>query len=154
MGVMHGDLRAPNILLVLRDGRYVAVLCDFGVSVSTNLSMQEQTTNQYTNFRYIAPEFAASPQERGPLLSNEADVYALGCVLYTLLTCRLPFSAYDGHERTKVYIDAKNNGLGIVQQTGDMGTWEHWQVLLQLTNPKPRERLTAAEAYEALLTLK
>jgi WD40 repeat protein/tetratricopeptide (TPR) repeat protein/tRNA A-37 threonylcarbamoyl transferase component Bud32 len=83
-GVVHRDLKPSNVLLA-KDG--TPKITDFG------LAKQEQSELTATGAvlgtpSYMAPEQAAG-QARG--VGPAADVYALGCILYELLTGRTPF---------------------------------------------------------------
>lgn len=83
-GVVHRDLKPENILI---SGRDQVKLLDFGlakpifddISEATDLS----TTGLTGTPRYMAPE-----QIQGHAVDARTDLYALGCVLYELLTTR------------------------------------------------------------------
>mmetsp|Transcript_31072 Transcript_31072/g.51513 ORF Transcript_31072/g.51513 Transcript_31072/m.51513 type:complete len:670 (-) Transcript_31072:141-2150(-) len=83
--VLHRDLKPANILLSQDNGEHNAKLADFGVS----RNMSEQTmlveTVAGTPF-YMSPEMLAG---RG--YAEPADVWALGVVLYELITLHRPF---------------------------------------------------------------
>jgi serine/threonine-protein kinase len=86
--VVHRDLKPSNIL-VREDG--AVKLVDFGIA---KLLDDDNTESQHTAFgaRAFTPEYAAPEQMRGEPVSTTADVYALGVLLYELLTGRRPFS--------------------------------------------------------------
>jgi serine/threonine protein kinase/tetratricopeptide (TPR) repeat protein len=84
-GVIHRDLKPANVLLE-RGGR--VVLTDFGIARAlqgTDATLQ--TGGLLGTPAYMAPEQIAGERIEGP-----ADLYALGLILYEMLTGRLPFS--------------------------------------------------------------
>jgi ABC-type oligopeptide transport system substrate-binding subunit/tRNA A-37 threonylcarbamoyl transferase component Bud32/tetratricopeptide (TPR) repeat protein len=84
--VVHRDLKPENVLLAL-DG--TAKLTDFGLARSVASRMTSEGTIMGTVF-YLAPELAL-----GHSFDGRADLYALGVMLYELMTGRLPFAADD-----------------------------------------------------------
>jgi serine/threonine protein kinase len=84
--IVHRDVKPQNIL-VGRDGSIK--LTDFGiVSVYKDINPERLTTTGMTlgTVQYLAPE-----QAQGEIVSPAADVYALGIVMYEILTGRPPF---------------------------------------------------------------
>jgi serine/threonine protein kinase len=84
--IVHRDVKPQNILI----GRHgVIKLTDFGIaSVYKDINAERLTTTGMTlgTVQYYAPE-----QAQGEIVSPAADVYALGIVMYEMLTGRTPF---------------------------------------------------------------
>ena len=84
-GLVHRDVKPANILLADAVGEEHAYLTDFGLAVPT--ANGAAPVGRYAGtLSYISPE-----QIRGQPLDGRADVYALGCVLFHVLTGRVPF---------------------------------------------------------------
>jgi len=84
--VIHRDLKPSNIL-VTPDGQIK--LLDFGIAKLLTPDSTADTTR--TQFHAMTPEFAAPEQLRGGPVSTATDVYALGVLLYILLTGQRPY---------------------------------------------------------------
>jgi serine/threonine-protein kinase len=84
LGLIHRDISPVNIL-VARNG--VAKLCDFGVAKSELQSVMTQVGMVKGKFRYMAPE-----QIQGRRLDHRADIFAVGVVLWEMLTGRRLFN--------------------------------------------------------------
>jgi serine/threonine protein kinase len=87
LGVVHRDIKPANIYLIRRkaDSDYVKIL-DFGVArIEHDMRITGQGTIVGT------PEYIAPEQIHTAAAMPSADLYSLGCVLFEMLTGRLPF---------------------------------------------------------------
>ena len=86
MGVIHRDLKPANILLDEDGNTYLA---DFGVA--KNLGSPEQTSDTMLAGIIGSPAYVSPEQIRAEPVRPQADIYALGVLLFQLLTGQQPF---------------------------------------------------------------
>ncbi len=84
-GVIHRDVKPGNLL---RSREAVIKLADFGIAKATEQSSITQVGSVLGTAAYLAPE-----QARGEEAGAQADLYALGVVIYQLISGRLPYEA-------------------------------------------------------------
>ena len=82
-GVMHRDIKPPNILLTRDDFAY---LVDFGIASATTDEKLTQLGTAVGTWKYMAPERFSTDE-----VTYRADIYALACVLYECLTGAPPY---------------------------------------------------------------
>jgi len=85
VGVVHRDLKPANLML---DERGRTVVMDFGIARVMARARQTRSGTLVGTLEYIAPEIV-----RGDDADARSDLYALGCVLYEMVSGRLPFEA-------------------------------------------------------------
>src|SRR3954451_9017808 len=85
-GVIHRDIKPENILL--HDGR--ALVADFGIALAASKAGGERMTE--TGMSLGTPHYMSPAQAMGERdITARSDIYALGCVLYEMLTAEPPF---------------------------------------------------------------
>ena len=86
-GLMHRDVKPANVLINAEDGREHAYLTDFGIArhVAATSGLT-QTGSVVGTLDYLAPERIEDGSG-----DSRADVYALGCVLFQVLTGSVPY---------------------------------------------------------------
>ena len=94
-GIIHRDIKPSNILVTLHDGVPVPKVIDFGIAKATEQRLTDKTL--FTEFQsfmgtpaYMSPEQA---EMSGLDVDTRSDIYALGVLLYELLTGKTPFDA-------------------------------------------------------------
>ena len=92
-GIIHRDLKPSNVLVTLHDDKPVVKVIDFGIAKAIGQQLTEKTL--FTNFAqmigtplYMSPEQA---QLSGLDVDTRSDIYAMGVLLYELLTGTTPF---------------------------------------------------------------
>lgn len=94
-GVIHRDLKPSNIMLAApRDDDSLPwrpVIVDFGIARRPAGDQGNTQTGEVLG----SPEYMSPEQAKGQKVSQAADIYGLGAVLYVMLTARPPFQAAD-----------------------------------------------------------
>jgi serine/threonine-protein kinase len=101
-GVIHRDVKAGNVFVVTRDPPQVKLL-DFGVARAAGADEASLTAvgERIGSAHAMAPELI-----RGGPVDGRADVYALGVLLYQVLTGALPFWSEDPDEIERLHLSA------------------------------------------------
>ena len=84
-GVMHRDVKPPNILVTRDDFAY---LVDFGIASATTDEKLTQLGTAVGTWKYMAPERFSDGE-----VTYRADIYALACVLHECLTGTPPYKS-------------------------------------------------------------
>ena len=98
-GIIHRDIKPQNIML-LEDGSIK--VADFGIARFLQSETTTMTDKAIGSVHYIAPE-----QARGDYITDKADIYSLGVMLYEMLTGKLPFVADNAVSVALMQLQAK-----------------------------------------------
>ena len=91
-GVVHRDIKPENVLLSAGE----AVVADFGIAWAVSEAAEERLTETGISIgtpAYMSPEQASGDRN----VDGRTDIYALGCVLYEMLSGDVPYSASTPH---------------------------------------------------------
>lgn len=142
-GVIHRDVKPANVM-VADDGR--VVLTDFGLV----LNVEQGTLGEvFGSPHYIAPEQAISSADAVP----QSDLYALGVILYEIVTGQVPFDAENALDVALLHLTERPPPP---RELHPEISPELEAVILKAMAPSPEERFTTgkelAEALERALT--
>ena len=97
LGIVHRDLKPANLMLT--DGGTIKVM-DFGIARLLGQARQTRTGRIVGTLEYMAPEHV-----RGQETDARSDIYALGVVLYELVTGRVPFRSDSEYELMHAHLE-------------------------------------------------
>lgn len=93
-GIIHRDLKPSNVVVAEQDGEPVPKVIDFGVARAVDRTERRETALTQHGGLIGTPEYMSPEQaDMASDVDIRTDVYALGVLLYQLLTGRLPFEA-------------------------------------------------------------
>gem|GEM_PF-4474540 len=115
-GVVHRDIKPANILVCKKGGEFDFVkVLDFGLARRLN-SKDERLTQE--NAVSGTPAFMAPEQAQGGLVDRRADVYAIGCLGYRLLSGRDVFTANSALQIMMKHAGETPDALGSLVPSG------------------------------------
>jgi serine/threonine protein kinase len=143
-GIVHRDLKPGNLFL-MRDGRLV--LGDFGIALDTGEADLTGDGITVGTYAYMPPEQICA----GKTTSNKTDLYALGCVLFELLTGRAPFA---GENFAQIWEQHLHAPIPDPREGGnEMPDWLA-TMIMQLLEKEPESRPFNARVVEGLFKQK
>jgi eukaryotic-like serine/threonine-protein kinase len=92
-GVVHRDLKASNVLTIPSGAWFAIKVVDFGIAKLLDGDEGRRSELSSTDARLGSPTNMSPEQMLGEPVDARTDIYALGILIYQLVTGRLPFSA-------------------------------------------------------------
>ncbi len=153
-GIIHRDLKPANLMVVDPDTPYEMIkVMDFGLAKLLGPSAKAQVTN--AEFAVGTPGYMCPEQARGEDMDHRGDLYAVGVILFELLTGQLPFA---GRETMDILIAHATEEPPSFSAVGAHGLVPHsiervvQQCLAKDPNQRPSCARELAELYaEALV---
>ena len=139
--IIHRDIKPQNILID-REGN--VKITDFGIAVALSDTSLTQTNTLLGSVHYLSPE-----QARGGMATIQTDIYALGIVLYELLTGKVPF---DGESAVSIALKHFQEPLPPVINPSVMIPQSLENIVLKATAKDPMNRYRSC--YEMFQDLK
>lgn len=147
-GVVHRDFKTSNVMLVKKDGGEQAVVTDFGIARAAAQGAAEEDLERGSGPLMGTPAYMAPEQVRGEEVGPAADIYALGIVLYEMVTGTLPFAGDSAIDVARRRLSEEAPSPRSVVPELD----ERWEkVILRCLAREPRRRFARAEEVGATL---
>jgi serine/threonine-protein kinase len=109
-GVLHRDLKAQNVMVLSQAQGFTVKLVDFGIA---RVQVPEGLSALTSAGAVLGTPVAMAPEQiRGQAVDARTDLYALGVLLYQLLTGRLPFEGASAVEVEEQHLHAPPPRLG------------------------------------------
>ncbi|OTN77960.1 hypothetical protein A5886_003061 [Enterococcus sp. 8G7_MSG3316] len=141
--IIHRDLKPQNIL-INEDG--VVKITDFGIAIALSETSITQTNSMLGSVHYLSPE-----QARGSMATNQSDIYAIGIILYEMLTGKVPF---DGESAVTIALKHFQDEMPSIRIYDKNVPQSIENVVLKATAKEPADRYkTADEMHEDLATV-
>ncbi|WP_086315081.1 eukaryotic-like serine/threonine-protein kinase [Enterococcus sp. 7F3_DIV0205] len=132
--IIHRDLKPQNILM---DESGVVKITDFGIAIALTETSITQTNTMLGSVHYLSPE-----QARGSMATNQSDVYAVGIILYEMLTGNVPF---DGESAVTIALKHFQEEMPSVKNFDPNIPQSLENVVLHATAKDPADRYKTAE---------
>src|SRR5262245_60937972 len=133
-GIVHRDLKPGNIF---EDSAFVKI-GDYGLSKFISCSRRSGQTESVGTFHYMAPEIGKG------VYGKEIDIYALGVVLFEMLTGRVPFDGESSQEIIMKHLTAEPDLSGVPQP--------YRAIIERALQKDPEKRFRSAADMVAALT--
>ncbi len=144
-GVVHRDIKPENVLLSTGE----AVVADFGIAAAISMAGGGRLTETGISIgspAYMSPE-QASGEHR---VDGRIDIYALGCVLYEMLSGDAPYIATTPHALLAKKLSEPTPRISVVRDTVPPGIEG---ALMKALSKTPADRFATAQQFaEALAT--
>ena len=144
----HRDIKPENIMLELKNNKIGrVVLIDFGIA-----KLPQSTLTGFQVYfgtpLYSAPEIFTCGAS---VADQHSDNYALGAVLYWLLTGELPFDLSNQHKIMDFVVNTKQHYNKLIQNPSNFVPIELMSILMRAMSPVPKDRYQTYIEFKTVL---
>ena len=140
-GIIHRDIKPQNVMIT-KDR--VVKMTDFGIAVALSDTSITQTNTLLGSVHYLSPE-----QARGSSATTKSDIYAIGVVLYELITGSVP---HDGESAVSIALKHFQEPFPSIKDQLDYVPQSLENVVLKATAKKPQDRYKSTQEMLADLS--
>ncbi len=146
-GVIHRDIKSRNVMLVPRKGTVQAVVMDLGLARDSAIGPDAETGLTMPGAIMGTPQYMAPEQFEGTDATAATDVYALGVLLYEMVTGKRPFQA-----STPIALAVRRGKRLDPASSVRTGVPKHWdEVISRCLKYEPELRYQSADQVAAAL---
>ena len=152
-GIVHRDLKPENVLVAESEGRLVAKLMDFGLARIVEIDPAHEDKvfkTQATNVVSGSPQYLSPEQVLGDSVDARTDLYALGVMLFELLTGEPPWAVTSLNEMLRAHVSRAPRTLAAVR-AGTVFPAALEKLVASLLGKSPTER--PASAADVIATI-
>ncbi len=146
-GIIHCDLNSRNIIITGNDSDWLQVkILDFGIAKFAQEASLEPINQQ--NTLACSPLYASPEQCKNQPLDGRTDVYAVGCLLYEMLTGSPPYVGATTQETLMMHTNAPLPKLGVIDHAFAP---ELEQLVLHAISKRKEDRFASMQEFAAAI---
>jgi eukaryotic-like serine/threonine-protein kinase len=150
-GIVHRDLKPENIILISREGNPDFVkLLDFGIAKLSNQELGDARPRTRTGMILGTPEYMSPEQAGGQVVDHRSDIYAVGVILYWMISDRLPFIGRSVGELLAKQLTTLPTALPQVAPSGETIPSALASLTLRCLSREPQRRPSTAQLLDEL----
>jgi len=151
--IIHRDLKPSNIMLVEEKGQLISKLLDFGIAYMTAADPSESRLT-LTGEAFGSPGFMSPEQCSGKPVDQRSDLYALGCIMYEMLTGESAFGSDTAYHTFWRHLNEPPSRLPFLSPENQVPVGLEAAVFRLLTKNPDRRFQTAQELKSELELLR
>lgn len=149
-GIVHADIKSDNVLLAVEGGGYRAKLIDFGLARVQFAADDPSRLPATEEWLSGTPEYMAPEVIRGEGTTFASDLYAVGIILYEMLTGSTPFGGGKPSDVVRRHLEDEVVPPSVRCPSGDLPPALE-AIVLRALQKEPCDRFASATEFGAAL---